>query len=148
MTDAFAKLPPPPYYAVVFSSQRRDGDNGYGAASDRMVELAQQQPGFLGLESTRGEDGFGITVAYWDSEASIKAWRLHLEHAAKGRPQHAGATDAKNVAPSDAKVAVAKVFAGLTGNANEHGRPRWGCVSLYQGNVHLRTPGIPAAPEN
>lgn len=82
MTDAFAKLPPPPYYAVVFSSQRRDGDNGYGATSDRMVELAQQQPGFLGVESTRGDDGFGITVAYWDSEASIKAWRLHLEHTA------------------------------------------------------------------
>jgi heme-degrading monooxygenase HmoA len=82
MTDAFAKLPPPPYYAVVFSSQRREGDNGYGATSDRMVELAQEQPGFLGVESTRGEDGFGITVAYWDSEASIKAWRLHLEHTA------------------------------------------------------------------
>jgi len=82
MTDAFAKLPPPPYYAVVFSSQRRDGDNGYGATSDRMVELAQQQPGFLGVESTRGDDGFGITVAYWDSEESIKAWRLHLEHTA------------------------------------------------------------------
>lgn len=82
MTDAFAKLPPPPYYAVVFSSQRRDGDNGYGATSDRMVELAQQQPGFLGLESTRGEDGFGITVAYWESEESIRAWRLHMEHTA------------------------------------------------------------------
>ncbi len=80
MTDAFAKLPPPPYYAVVFSSQRRDGDNGYGATSDRMVELAQQQPGFLGVESTRGDDGFGITVAYWDSEEAIKAWRLHAEH--------------------------------------------------------------------
>ena len=80
MTDAFAKLPPPPYYAVVFSSQRRDGDNGYGATSDRMVELAQQQPGFLGVESTRGDDGFGITVAYWDSEEAIRAWRLHAEH--------------------------------------------------------------------
>jgi len=80
MTDAFAKLPPPPYYAVVFSSQRRDGDNDYGATSDRMVELAQQQPGFLGVESTRGDDGFGITVAYWDSEEAIRAWRLHAEH--------------------------------------------------------------------
>lgn len=90
MTDPFAKLPPPPYYAVVFSSQRREGDNGYGAMSDRMVELAQQQPGFLGVESTRGEDGFGITVAYWESEEAIKAWRLHVEHTAareQGRAQ-------------------------------------------------------------
>lgn len=82
MTTSFAKLPPPPYYAVIFSSQRREGDNGYGATSDRMVELAQQQPGFLGVESVRGEDGFGITVAYWDSEEAIKAWRLHAEHTA------------------------------------------------------------------
>ncbi|TWI03008.1 heme-degrading monooxygenase HmoA [Luteimonas cucumeris] len=82
MTDAFATLPPPPYYAVIFSSQRREQDNGYGAASDRMVELARQQPGFLGVESTRGADGFGITVAYWESEEAIKAWRLHAEHTA------------------------------------------------------------------
>ncbi len=93
MTDSFAQLPPPPYYAVVFSSQRREGDNGYGAMSDRMVELAQQQPGFLGVESVRGEDGFGITVAYWESEEAIKAWRLHAEHTAareQGRAQWYG----------------------------------------------------------
>jgi len=90
MTDPFAQLPPPPYYAVVFSSQRREGDHGYGAASDRMVELAQEQPGFLGVESVRGEDGFGITVAYWESEEAIKAWRMHAEHTAareQGRAQ-------------------------------------------------------------
>jgi heme-degrading monooxygenase HmoA len=82
MTPEFAKLPTPPYYAVMFSSQRRDGDNGYGATSDRMVELARQQPGFLGVESARGDDGFGITVAYWESEEAIRAWRLQAEHAA------------------------------------------------------------------
>lgn len=83
MTDSFARLPKPPCYAVVFSSQRRDdGDNGYAATSDRMVELARQQPGFLGVESTRGADGFGITVAYWESEEAIRAWRLHAEHTA------------------------------------------------------------------
>lgn len=79
----FASLPTPPYYAVVFSSQRSGRDDaGYGAMAERMVELAQQQPGFLGMESTRGVDGFGITVAYRESEAAIGAWRQHAEHTA------------------------------------------------------------------
>ena len=78
----FALTPDPPYYAVVFSSLRKPGDNGYGATADRMVELAAQQPGFLGVETVRGEDGFGITVSYWDSEESIRNWKRHAEHAA------------------------------------------------------------------
>lgn len=81
--SGFASLPKPPYYAVVFSSQRNGQDDaGYGAMAERMVELAQQQPGFLGMESTRGVDGFGITVAYWESEAAILGWRQHAEHTA------------------------------------------------------------------
>lgn len=81
--SGFAKLPAPPYYAVIFSSQRTStGEADYAATAERMFELVQQQPGFLGAESTRGADGFGITVAYFDSEASIKRWRENLEHAA------------------------------------------------------------------
>lgn len=81
--DGFASLPEPPYYAVIFSSQRNAADDaGCGAMARRMVELAQRQPGFLGVESTRGADGFGITVAYWDSEDAIRAWRRHAEHTA------------------------------------------------------------------
>ncbi|MDQ0669947.1 MULTISPECIES: antibiotic biosynthesis monooxygenase [unclassified Pseudomonas] len=75
-----AKTPKPPYYAVVFSSLRTEGDNGYGRAADRMLELARQQPGFLGVESARGDDGLGITVSYWSSEAEILAWKQHAEH--------------------------------------------------------------------
>jgi heme-degrading monooxygenase HmoA len=83
MDDAFARLPQPPYYAVIFSSRRNgDDDAGYAQAAQRMVELAAQQPGYLGVESTRGGDGFGITVSYWESEAAIAAWRQHAEHAA------------------------------------------------------------------
>ena len=83
-----ASTPAPPYYAVIFSSQRTEGDNGYGATAERMAELAQQQPGFLGMESTRGADGFGITAAYFDTEENIRAWKRNMEHAAarqKGR---------------------------------------------------------------
>ena len=87
----FAMTPEPPYYAVVFSSLRKPGDNGYGATADRMVELAAQQPGFLGVETVRGEDGFGITVSYWDSRANIANFRANLEHTAaqqRGRERY------------------------------------------------------------
>jgi heme-degrading monooxygenase HmoA len=78
----FAMTPEPPYYAVIFASQRKDGDHGYGETADRMVELAAQQPGFLGIESVRGPDGFGLTVSYWDSEENIRNWKRNAEHAA------------------------------------------------------------------
>ncbi|TFY85670.1 antibiotic biosynthesis monooxygenase [Pseudomonas nabeulensis] len=71
----------PPYYAVIFSSLRTDGDHGYGEAAHRMLELARDQPGFLGVESAR-EAGLGITVSYWESEAAILAWKQHAEHRA------------------------------------------------------------------
>jgi heme-degrading monooxygenase HmoA len=72
--------PEPPYYAVVFTSLRAEGDRGYAATSDRMLELAAQQPGYLGVDSTRGEDGLGITVSYWRDAESVAAWRRVAEH--------------------------------------------------------------------
>jgi heme-degrading monooxygenase HmoA len=78
----FARLPQPPYYVVAFSSCRTEGDKGYGNMADAMVELASQQPGFLGVESARGIDGFGITNSYWQDEDSIKAWKAVVAHAA------------------------------------------------------------------
>jgi heme-degrading monooxygenase HmoA len=76
----FTRLPAPPYYAVIFSSLRTAGENGYGVTADRMVELAAAQPGFLGVESTRGADGFGITVSYWENMDAIRQWKAHVEH--------------------------------------------------------------------
>jgi heme-degrading monooxygenase HmoA len=76
----FAQLPKPPYYCVIFSSLRTTGDNGYGKMAERMVELAQKQMGFLGVESARGTDGFGITVSYWESEEAIRNWKFQAEH--------------------------------------------------------------------
>lgn len=76
----FASTPAPPYYAVIFSSTRTPGDSGYAAAAERMVELARGRPGFLGVESARGEDTFGITVSYWTDPGSIRAWKEFAEH--------------------------------------------------------------------
>lgn len=76
----FAKTPEPPYYAVIFSSQRTSGDNGYEATAERMLELAAEQPGYLGAESVRSESGFGITVSYWSSLESLANWKRNTEH--------------------------------------------------------------------
>jgi heme-degrading monooxygenase HmoA len=71
----------PPYYAVIFTSLRRESpDDGYGVTADRMEHLAREQPGFLGIESARGADGLGITISYWRTLADVTAWRGHAEH--------------------------------------------------------------------
>ena len=75
-----AHTPQPPYYAVIFSSLRTEGDAGYEEVATKMVALAQQQPGFLGVESAR--EGLGITVSYWADLESIKLWKQNLEHLA------------------------------------------------------------------
>lgn len=73
-----ANTPPPPYYAVIFSSIRTEGDNGYAEAAENILALARQQPGFLGYESARNV--LGISVSYWSSLEAIKAWRNHPSH--------------------------------------------------------------------
>lgn len=73
-----ADTPEAPYYAVIFTSLRTDGDNGYAVMSEKMNELVKTQPGYLGHESAR--DGLGITVSYWDSLESIKQWKDQFQH--------------------------------------------------------------------
>ena len=77
---ALVQTPEPPYYAAIFSSQRTAGDPSYARMAARMFELASRQPGFLGVESARDADGFGITVSYWSSEEAIVAWKAHADH--------------------------------------------------------------------
>ena len=96
----FACTPKPPYYAVIFSSVRKENDVGYGEMAERMLTLASQQPGFLGVESARDE--IGITVSYWSDLEAIQNWKLHVEH-----------TEARNKGRRDwyeaFKVRIAKV---------------------------------------
>jgi heme-degrading monooxygenase HmoA len=73
-----SKTPEPPYYAVIFSSHRTQGDSGYAAMAQQMVALAADQPGFLGIESTEGN--LSITVSYWQSLAAISNWKRNAEH--------------------------------------------------------------------
>ncbi len=83
MAEAPGTLPPAGAIAVIFVSLRRDDDEaGYGAAAARMEALAKAQPGYLGIDSARGDDGLGITVSYWADAASARAWKANAEHAA------------------------------------------------------------------
>ncbi|AOE86629.1 antibiotic biosynthesis monooxygenase family protein [Pseudomonas sp. TCU-HL1] len=75
-----AHTPEPPYYAVIFTSQRSETEQDYATTAERMLELARGWPGFLGVESARGNDGLGITVSYWASEEDIRTWRAQAEH--------------------------------------------------------------------
>ena len=76
-----ASTPEPPYYAVVFTSRRSSADDeGYGRMAEAMAALAARQPGYLGMESVRGADGVGVTVAYFTDPESIRAWKQQEDH--------------------------------------------------------------------
>ncbi|MBN9736226.1 antibiotic biosynthesis monooxygenase [Pseudonocardia sp. P1] len=95
-----ASTPEPPYVAVIFSSVRTEGDNGYEAMARSMLALASEQPGFLGAEDAR--EDVGITVSYWQDEAAARAWKqvaAHLVAQRRGR----------DVWYSDYRVRVAQV---------------------------------------
>lgn len=87
---------------MIFSNQRTEVDAGYGDMSARMVALAAQQPGYLGVDSVRNAQGSGITVSYWRTLEDIAAWRRNAEH-----------TEARNAGRaqwySDFRVRIAKV---------------------------------------
>jgi heme-degrading monooxygenase HmoA len=77
-TNPIAQTPPPPYYAVIFTSVRTDVDDGYGDMAERMLILAAQQPGFFGVDSAR--DGVGIAASYWADLESIRQWKANTDH--------------------------------------------------------------------
>ena len=80
MTRFVADLPEPPYMTVIFTSEASQDTDGYAEMAARMLELAAQQDGFLGVESLHNREGHGITISYWRDEASIVAWRSNAEH--------------------------------------------------------------------
>jgi len=78
---SFTRTPEPPYYAVIFTTMRvNDPNDGYAEMSERLEKMVCDQLGYIGMESVREKDGFGITVCYWTDEASITNWKNNLEH--------------------------------------------------------------------
>ena len=90
-------------WVVIFVSTRTSEDaEGYRAMAAQMEALAHAQPGFISMQSVRGDDGVGITVCYWESEQSIVAWKRNVDHASA---QQQG----KSTWHSDYSVTIAKV---------------------------------------
>jgi heme-degrading monooxygenase HmoA len=90
-------------WVVIFTSTRTSEDaDKYLAMAAQMEALAHQQPGFISMQSVRGDNGVGITLCYWESEQSIAAWKLNVVHAAA---QQLG----KSTWYSDYSVTIAKV---------------------------------------
>jgi len=98
--SSIATTPKPPYYAVIFTSVRTETEQGYQQAAKRMLELAEQQPGFLGFESAREETG--ISVSYWSDLDAIKNWKLNAEH-------QQAQIQGRNTWYAEFKVRIAKV---------------------------------------
>jgi len=73
-----AKTPTPPYYAVIFTTIQSNEREGYADMNARMLELAQKEKGFLGIESTHGD--IGLSITYWASLEDIARWKNHAEH--------------------------------------------------------------------
>ena len=80
MTRRLIETPEPPYYAVIFTSRLSQTPEGYAEMAEEMDRLAKSQPGYLGRELARGENGVGITVSYWQDEAAIRSWKAVAKH--------------------------------------------------------------------
>jgi heme-degrading monooxygenase HmoA len=83
-----ADTPAAPYVAVIFTSLRTPGDNGYADTAVAMDALAREQSGYLGIESARDDDGLGITVSYWRDDEAARSWKqvaAHLVAQRRGR---------------------------------------------------------------
>ncbi len=74
----FANTPEPPYYAVIFTANMTNNQEGYHELAEEIRLLSEQQSGFLGMESA-GEK-FEITVSYWKSLEDIRSWKQQSDH--------------------------------------------------------------------
>jgi len=86
--SGIAYTPDPPYYAVIFTSKLKNEVPGYEKAALLMLEKVKSMPGYLGVETFHDEDGYGITVSYWEKEEHILSWKknkLHLSIQEQGK---------------------------------------------------------------
>lgn len=67
-------------YVVIFTSRLKQDSSSYDKTAKRMEDLAAEQPGFLGIESLRNDEGFGITISYWKSLEDVARWKAQSEH--------------------------------------------------------------------
>ena len=69
------------HYAVIFTAEMAADVAGYAGTVERMNDLVQQQPGYMG-KYHRMEGNRELTISYWESLDAVKAWKAHPEHRA------------------------------------------------------------------
>ena len=74
-----ANTPEPPYYAVIAPAVLGPDVTGYPEMALRLMELAGDVDGFLGIESCV-HGNFSLAVSYWRSLEAIERWRQHTRH--------------------------------------------------------------------
>ena len=71
----------PPYYACIFTSVKNKSVptalDGYSTLANEMEELAKQQNGYMGIDSSPG-----ITISYWESSDAMREWKNQVDHRA------------------------------------------------------------------
>lgn len=79
--NSFWKNPKPelPYYAVIFASTKSEDLDGFYEMDDRILQIAIDQPGFLGYE-TVGAPPKNLFISYWKDLEAIDAWRHNALH--------------------------------------------------------------------
>jgi heme-degrading monooxygenase HmoA len=65
---------------IVFRSRLKQQVDGYEAMADEMLELGRGMPGFIDFKSFRAEDGEQLSLAWWENEETLAAWRSHPRH--------------------------------------------------------------------
>lgn len=66
-------------YAVIFVSTKKEDLSGYYELDDELMQLAQQQEGFLHYENVKNGNR-SIFISYWKSEEAIAAWKANSRH--------------------------------------------------------------------
>ncbi len=66
---------------TIFRSRLRPGVQGdYVPLAERMSSLARTMPGYVSHKGFSADDGERVTVVEFESEAAMRAWRMHPEH--------------------------------------------------------------------
>ena len=79
-TMKIASTPKPPYVCAIFTSIRTNIEEGYEKMDALTFKEIENIEGYLGCESFRNKNGFGVNVSYWKNLQALKIWKENTLH--------------------------------------------------------------------
>ena len=79
-TTKIANTPKPPYVCAVFTSIRTDVQEGYDEMDELTFKEIENIEGYLGCESFRDGNGFGVNISYLKDMNAPKNWKENTLH--------------------------------------------------------------------